>query len=215
MWGSHNHGHIVCSVSIDTTGADPRNHDMTEICVMPLDRTYERDRNNRLFTTSIRPINDFPKSLPYHGKAAYKQTYVVRAGIGEYTKAISNGLGYGESADAFEAWFGKLNIQPGRRIMPLVYDWAFVSRFLIKWLGMEDFERMFHYQCRDLLGLAVAENDNFEYNHKEIPFVKVDYSYLSSKLGMPDACLQLPTTERALMLGQTYMSYHLKRNCWR
>lgn len=204
-------GNLLCSICIDATGSDPNRYDMTGICVMPLDRTFERDRRYSPISLTIKPIHNFRTETEYYREEAYTRTHYSRARIAEYNHASVHGLSYFESAELFESWFKKLGLGK-KRIMPLCFDWPYIASYLKKWLSFPDFDDMFDYRHRDLLSITLAENDNAVYNFKDIPFPKVDFSFICTTLGMEHRALQLPIMERCLAVGQAYMNYQLKRN---
>jgi hypothetical protein len=204
-------GNLLCSICIDATGSDPDHYDMTEVCVMPLDRTFDRDRRYSPISLTIKPIHDFRTTTEYYREEAYTRTHHSRARKAEYDRAVVHGLTYFDSSEVFENWVKKLGLG-NKRIMPLCFDWPYVSSYLKKWLSFPEFADIFDYRHRDLVSLALAENDNASYNFKDIPFPKVDFSYICTRLGMEHKALQLPIMERCLAVGQAYMSYHFKRN---
>ncbi len=181
---------------------------------MPLNRAYERDRRFSPFMVTIRPIHDFREQTHYYREEAYTRTHHVRTQKSDYIKACGEGVDYADTGDYFEKWYKKLGMKDTKRIVPLSYDWPFVSAFIRKWIGNDTFEETFDYRHRDILSMCGAENDVAFFNFQDVPFAKLDFSYIASRLGMPTASLQLPVGERALILGQMYMTYHLKRNSW-
>lgn len=213
--GSTRNGNILCSVCIDTTGDNPKEHDLISIAVVPLDRTFDRDKKYNPFLTTLQPINTYAKMDILHA-GEYKLTHRHSAKQPEYKNAMTYGAEYTTLADAFEEWFDKLGLKERKRIIPLAYDWPFVSMYLKKWLSIPAYERIFDYRYRDLLSCCTMENDNAEYNFRELPFRKLDFSYIGSTLGMAEnAVLQLPVAERALVLGKMYLAFHHRRNTWR
>lgn len=215
MYGANLNGNLLCAVCIDTVGRDPYLHDMLEVCVMPLDRTYDRDRRASPFSVQIRPIHDFREETEHYREEAYTRTHQTRGRKPQYMQAMTYGMSRIDAAEIFERWFETLNLKEKKRIVPLAYDWPFTGGFIRKWLDDDVFDNMFDYRYRDLLPICCAENDNAEYNMQDVPFQKVDMSFIGAKLGFPPGVLQLPIMERALTLGQMYLAYQLKRNTWK
>lgn len=212
---SNTNGNLLCSVCIDTTGRTPEDHDITEICIVPLNRMFERDKRYSIFYAMIKPDNDFPKKKHYRAKEAYIRPHQARSKVTVYRHASTYGAKSFEVADGLEFWFKKLGLKPTKRIMPLTYDWAFTGSHIRKLLGDASYDDIFDYRVRDILPLALAENDNAEFNLAPVPFPKVDFSFIAARSGFRVGGLQLPVTERCLLLAQIYYQWHLKRNTFR
>jgi DNA polymerase III epsilon subunit-like protein len=196
----HLNGHLLCAVDIETTGLDPKKHDIIQVCVLPLD-------------SQIRPIVDgsikpfYTCLQPKHPENIDPQA-MYRHGI-DISTIMNTGLDPWKAAEMFEEWFNGLGLAERKKIAPLGQCYVFDRGFLIEWLGHLTYEYCFDYHIRDTASCALFMNDKSSFKiDSQPPFPKINLQYLASQLGVKterlhDAmqdCLTTAAVYRAMLL---------------
>lgn len=165
----HNNGNLMCAVDVETTGTDWRQHDIWQICVLPLDSQLKPYTQIMPFYTELQPRR--PETAEAN---AIKRDQLA--------KACLKGLDYFVAADLFDEWFQKLNLPFNKRIMVLAQNWVFDRSFLIDWLGLKAFDLYFDARYRDTMSTALYLNDWADFHAEQVPYPKVNLRYLASQL---------------------------------
>ena len=167
----HLNGNLLCAIDVETTGLDPQKHEITEICILPLDNNMEVRRD-------VVPFNIFmkPEKIQNIDWDAITVTQT------DFMKLCQVGMDKWEAADLFEEWFAKLQLPERKRISPLAHNWPFDREFIKEWLGVTSFESHIDGRFRDSMALALAINDEYDAKNEPIPFPKVKLSYIASTL---------------------------------
>ena len=167
----HLNGNLLCVIDVETTGLDPSKHEITEICILPLDEKLNVSRKVLPFNIMMKPSN--PDNVEWD---AIKVTQI------DYMKLCQEGMDKYEAADLFEEWFAKLGLPERKRISPLAHNWPFDRGFIREWLGPTSFEMHIDGRYRDTMAMALAFNDIADVNAEAYPFPKVALSYIASTL---------------------------------
>jgi DNA polymerase III epsilon subunit-like protein len=170
----HLNGNIMCAVDVETTGLDVQQHDIVEICVLPLNANLDPIQTKFPFDMLLqpgRPQNIDPRATRTH---KHKLVELMTSGIEQF-----------KAADLFDEWFEKLDLPFGKKIVPLAHNWPFDHGFIQAWLGIEHFNHYFSPLYRDTMAAAQYFNDRATFHANEIPFNKVTLSYLASQLYVP------------------------------
>jgi DNA polymerase-3 subunit epsilon len=165
----HLNGNKLCVIDVETTGLDPKIHEIIEVCVLYLDsfiRPVGLPFN--VFLTPQRPETIDPKALKANGTNIME---VMRRGIDPF-----------KAADLFEEWFGKLELPSNKKITPLGHNYHFDRGFLQEWLGPENYNGYFDYRIRDTMTVAHYLNDVADLKSEKYPFPKQGLTYLCSQL---------------------------------
>lgn len=175
----HWNGHQLCVIDTETTGLNPFIHEMIQICILPLDSDCEPRKDVIPFYIELKPDNPECMSLE-----AFKITGI------DIKKICAQGLDRLKAIDLLEDWIKKLGLPTTRggipkKIMPLGQNYAFDKAFIMKWLGFETYEEMFFYHFRDTMSSALFLNDHAAVHGEEVPFKKVNLSWLAKQTNTP------------------------------
>jgi len=167
----HLNGNLLCAIDVETTGLDPSKHEITEICILPLDAKLEVSRKIMPFNIFMRP--DKPENIDW-GALKLTQT--------DFFQLCEKGMDKWAAADLFDEWFQKLKLAEWKRISPLAHNWPFDRAFIKEWLGSAGFELHIDGRFRDTMSTALYINDENDAKNEQCPFPKVNLSYLASTL---------------------------------
>jgi oligoribonuclease (3'-5' exoribonuclease) len=166
-------GNIVCVIDTETTGLDPKLHEIVEICVLPLDADLTPYPGVTPFHTYLKPtrmqnIND----------AALKvnKTNIVQL--------IERGIDPFDAADLFDDWYMQLPLQPGKRIIPLGHNYAFDRSFIYEWVGEKSYNDYFHYHYMDSMLSAQFINNRADFRLEVRPFDKISLTQVAYNLNI-------------------------------
>lgn len=167
-------GNILCSIDTETTGLDPKKHDIHEICIIPLNSRLEPMDSILPFSMNLR-IERVENIDPE----------VFKLGGLDLAKNQSSAFDPYKAADMFEEWFNLLKLPFKKKICPLGQNWPFDARFIQEWLGgPENFNYYFDYHYRDTCVAAQYLNDRAVLHNEPVPFPKVNLQYLCSQLSV-------------------------------
>lgn len=166
----------LCAIDIITTGPDPKQNEILEICIFPLNSHYNIAETILPFNATFKPMKHWLWMNP-----EYIKEYKISKKRNEI--AYSDGIDKSDLVDLFINWFdSKLKPVEGKKIMPLAYDWASKKPFLVKWLGQKNYDYYFHWQYRDILSMALFCNDFSDVHCEPYRLSKVDFRYICSSL---------------------------------
>lgn len=163
----HLNNDVLCALAILTTGPDPKQDSVVNICLAPLDWTLSTSKT----------------ILPFNAHMTMRRNSIDKDWVGRDKTKIIQSLKKGVDAydvvDALEAWKEK-NIKAGKRIVPLCYDWPFIKPFLVDWMGPQTVEYLFQPKVRDLIVIANYLNDRADIRLVGLPYPKPeDFQYLA------------------------------------
>lgn len=163
---------LICAVDIETTGLDPRIHEIIDLAIIPLDMNWGPDERYSPFNQRIRaehPESAQEKALEKHGLD------------------INQGASQKKARDNFISWLGENNITG--RIQILGHNAGFDLNFLKAWTG--NIGSFFHYLPIDTLQIAQAVQLATDFTYfQPYPDYK-DSNYIHSGLGLPPVALEL------------------------
>lgn len=168
--GSHNlwlglkglNGNLMCAVDVETTGLSVEQHEVWQVCVLPLDAMLEPNKNFMPFYTDMKPEridNIDPKA--------------ISLGIKDLGNLLTRARPTDMVADDFVTWFEKLNLAPGKKLVPLAHNFPFDRAFLRKWLGESLYDSIFHYHYRDTMNIGSFLNDRMDSACRELPYTRL------------------------------------------
>jgi hypothetical protein len=156
-----------------TTGDNAELDDVIQFCCVPVGCDLEVASSPTLFTASMQM-----RKYSLDGKDLAKKLGIASAGSDPYTVL-----------DVFTNWFETNRKTPTRKIMPLAYNWAYTSRFLIDWMGLENFNYIFDYRYRDLLSASLYCNDRSSYMMEgDYPYPKNNLTYICNVSNVTYRC---------------------------
>lgn len=175
----HWNGNQLCAIDTETTGLDSAIHEMIQICILPLDSNLDPRQDVIPFFVTLKPDN--PEAL---SREAMKVTGL------KIEDLLNQGMDRFAAIDLFEDWYKKLNLPTTRggypkRIMPLGQNYAFDKAFILRWMGHSTYEEYFFYHYRDTMIAALFLNDHAAVHGEDIPFKKVNLSWLAKETLTP------------------------------
>lgn len=158
----HLNGNLLASVDLETTGLEAGYHEPIQIAVVPLNSDIRPLEGVRPFYTTIKP--EFPERQ--EARAGYVH------GI-KLEDLVLHAPDAGKVQDLLVEWWEHLDLPFGKTLIPLAHNWAFESRFLQAWLGLELASTLFHGHARDAMLYALALNDKAAFMGLPVPFPRV------------------------------------------
>jgi len=143
----HLRNNIYCVVAIDTTGDNPKEHEIHQICIWLLDAVYIPSKKHMPFVFSIKPEKPVD----------FKTTSTL---VGKLRDAGANGTDSFLVMDKLEEWFESLNLPEGGKIVPITFNWPKVRDFLTNWLPPLTYRYVFHRRYYiDLVSFLIFHNE--------------------------------------------------------
>ena len=167
----HLNGHRLCVLDVETTGLNPKIHDIIEFCAIELDSNCEPvGQPCQLYLQPEHPETAEPQALKVN-----KITLV---------EAMKRGIDPMKAMDVFCDWFEKMNLKPKKKIAPLGHVYQFDRGFILEWLGEKIYNLMFDYHVRDTAIIANYMNDRAYFRNEKQPFPKQNLQYLCNELNV-------------------------------
>jgi DNA polymerase III epsilon subunit-like protein len=160
-------GNLLASIDVETTGTDPKYHEMIQIGIVILDN--DLNPTEQRFSCRIkpeRPERADPAATSVHGLS------------------FDEGLDADKVADLLEEWVASLKMPVGRKLMPLAHNHLFEYGFLTAWLGRAAYNELFGYHPRDSMVLALMLNDQARLRGEPIPFESVSLTELCKQFNI-------------------------------
>ena len=168
----HLNGGVLCAIDVETTGANPRKHDIIQVAVLPLDNWLKPRKEIVPFYLNLIPNKDMA-DIDFEA-CAVSQINLAKLSL--------EGVDQYRAAELFEDWVNRLKLPPGKRIFPLAQNWLFDRSFLIEWLGAKMFENLIDGRYRDTMAVANFCNDKADFQGEAFPYQKVNLTYLCNTL---------------------------------
>lgn len=170
----HLNGNKLCAVDCETSGLNPDEHELLQICVLPLDSDFKPDPKVTPFYMEMQPM--YPKKIQ-------KRALAVN-GL-DLNHLMTNCVPGHRVADLFVDWFDGLGLAPNKGIVPLGQNYQFDMRFIRAWLGNLTYEMCFKDQGhRDTKCVINFINDRAYQKGLPIPFPKTGLSAVATRLGI-------------------------------
>lgn len=167
-------GHVMCCIDTETTGLVPNYNEISQVCILPLNNSFNPHPRIEPFQVLIQP--DYPERI--ESAALKKQNRTL-------DDLMSNGVDSYTAGEMFIEWFEKLQLLPNKRLMPLAQNWPFDRPFLQEWLGPENFNERVDGRYRDLMTVAVFVHDSLNYGGVErIKFENLRLNTIAKVLGV-------------------------------
>ena len=184
----HLNGNMLAVVDVETTGLQPRYHDIIDICVLPLNKHLEPLKEIMPFNMTLapkRPENFDPSAFKIrkYDDRQLQGEGVVKAQTVVYN-AVNNGYDAYDAADRFVEWFESIGLAGFKRLMPIAHNWIFDYQFMEDWLTRETMEYCFDPRYRDVMSLSLFENDVAEWRGNPFPYAKNNLPYLCTTLNV-------------------------------
>lgn len=170
----HLNGNQLCVIDTETTGTDHDIHEITEICLIPLDSRLEVRKDVPIF-------NIFMK-IEREDLIDWEALRVTKT---DFFKHQQTALDKDVGGDLFDQWVEKLHLPHGKRISPLAHNWQFDAGFIREWLGNGTYSDIFDGRARDTLAISLFLNDVADRKAEQVPFAKNNLPWLAKKLDIP------------------------------
>ena len=189
----HLNFNMMASIWIETTGPDPRRHDIFEICILLLDNHFRMSQAIVPFYIMIQPLR--PENINIEDYKSGMKTKIEEATI--------KGLPPSVAADRLEDWIAELDMPHGKKIVPLVFDWEHTSGFLRNWLGIQTYRHLISSDARDIQTVALFTNDRANVRAQPIPYPKVFSGFIGQhhKITLQNS---MDVMEKAVRLADIY-----------
>lgn len=200
----HLNGNIICAIDTETTGLDPKKHEIVEIAIVPLDHNLERIKGIPPFHHYLNPLRR-PENIDEDAMKVNKM---------DLAWLKLNGTDPWMVEDLLDRWFQSLNLAPGRKIMPLGMNWPFDKAFIQDWLGPASMEVIFNGLYRDLGAIALFLNDRSDFHSVKCPFTRYKLRDMARFLGVTQEKAHT-AIEDALVLAECYkrmMTHYVPNN---
>lgn len=165
------HGHMLCAVDIETTGLDPKKHDIVQVSILPMNEEFYINKQILPFNMHLKPVRI--ENISEEALAVNKLTLA---------KLTMIGIDPFQAADLLDEWFDRLSLPIGKKILPVGHNYSFDKAFLMEWLGQLSYDRMFHYHYRDTMIVANFINDRAVARYTLQPFNNVKLTTVASSL---------------------------------
>jgi DNA polymerase III alpha subunit (gram-positive type) len=170
----HLNSNLLCVMDCETNGLDPDEHEMWQLCILPLDSNLEPSRKFPFFNILMKidtSIIDYDIRVFSTNKQRIAQAQQV-------------GFTQSEGAIQFLDWFDRLKLIPGKKIVPLGHNVKFDIGFVTRWLGQDAYEACFDYHVHDTFATIAYLNMQASFRNEPIPFPKWQLTGLASRLGI-------------------------------
>lgn len=162
----HLNGNLLASIDLETTGLEAGYHEPIQIAVVPLNSDIRPLEGVRPFYTTIKPEHPERQRGAKHVHGLALEDLVLHAPE------------QGKVQDLLVEWWEKLDLPFGKTLVPLAHNWAFESKFLQAWLGLDLTQTLFHGHARDAMLYALALNDKSSFMGLAAPFNQVGLNSL-------------------------------------
>lgn len=170
----HWYGSQLCAIDTETTGLDAHFHEIMQICILPLTSTIEPRKDVLPFFIEMKP--DCPERID---PEALKVNKIDLHNI------MMKGFDHEKAKDMLREWIGKLGLPVSKygtpcKIIPLGQNFAFDRDFMIRWLGIEQYNEFFDYHFRDTMTTANYLNDRANSHGERAPYKRVSLTNLAT-----------------------------------
>lgn len=175
----HWNGCHLVAIDVETTGLDPNFHEIVQIAVLPLDSNIKPRTDVLPFYIMIKP--EYPERFSKEAQSVNKL---------KLSDIMERGFDKFAAIDLFEEWMDKIGLPYNAsghnrcNLIPLAQNWPFDREFVAAWLGRETFHLHFHPRYRDTMTVANFINDNMGMQGEDVPYHKVNLTWLCKKLNI-------------------------------
>ena len=168
----HANGDLCCGMNIETTGSNPNVHEIVYLTCVPLDAYFNKLQGSRTLDLYIRPERP----------DLWSDQKVRRIGRDNIQKILDQGMPKERAYEMFTNWFSELDIKPGKRIIPVAFDWLRQYPFFTKFVGENIYTT---HKIRDVMVTACHQNDRADFDARQIPFPQAQrFNAVLERLGM-------------------------------
>ena len=170
----HWNGNQLCVIDTETTGLDSHQHEICQICILPLDSNIEPRKDILPFYLKLIPW--YPERVDEESMKTHKIPLV---------DLMQNGFDKDKAIDLLAEWLEKLDLPytPSgfrKQVVPLGQNYAFDLRFIQAWIGINMYNEYFNYHFKDTMTTAGYLNDRAAMHGEKVPYSKVNLQWLCS-----------------------------------
>ena len=188
----HLNGNLLASIDLETTGLQAGYHEPIQIAIVPMNSDIRPLEGVRPFYTTIRPV------YPERQERSAGHVHGIRM-----EDLVLHAPEAGKVQDLLVEWWEKLDLPFGKTLVPLAHNWAFESKFLQAWLGVDLAGTLFHGHARDAMLYALALNDKATFMGLPAPSQRSDSTQSVSILGLSTQTRTMPSVTRSLKPNAT------------
>jgi len=172
----HWNGHQMCVIDTETTGLDPKYHEIIQVCILPLDSNIRPRKDVMPFY--IEMIPEYPERADPEAMRVNRLDFAIIGQRGHHPD---------KARDLLDDWIGKLGLPytkygTRKKIIPLGQNYSFDEAFMKSWLGVLTYNDYFHYEQRDTKRAAAYLNDRAGMHAETPPFSKTSLQWLCQRL---------------------------------
>lgn len=187
----HLNGDLLCVIHCAMTGPSFYEHSLCEVACIPLNTFLQPHDEKPVFNIVLQPEGEQRDSRCISEPA--------------FTKARNKGFSYAAAGSIFDAWFEKLGLTLGKRIIPLALNWRLQYDFLVAWLGFDSMNFYFDPRYRDIASLSCSLCDSADQHAEPIPFNHTELRHLCGKLSVQwDTVGRSDTLYEAYKIAEAY-----------
>jgi hypothetical protein len=186
----HLNRNVLCAIDIIASSENIEDAQLLEVSVLPLDHMLRPHKEFLMFNMKMKP----------EGEVDYAKCKMLKE---DYVKCILNGHDMYKAGDLFLDWFKAMELRSNKKIVPLAYNWPYVSGVLRKWITDGIFNDVFDPRYRDVLPMATYLNDRADAIGQEPFYVKQDFYYIANKHRIPSFAYRSSTND-VLILSQLF-----------
>jgi hypothetical protein len=160
---------MVCALDINTTGPDPRLHEIVQIVLIPLTPDYEISRTLLPFMATVKP--DREHTWTGKAPACTRPTLSRALRVGADPADVVGAL-FEWKEKRLGLWYNGFGIQ--KKIIPLGHNICGLALpFLRQFMGESDFNDFFHWEPRDTMIAGLFLNDHCNLHAEMEPYNRV------------------------------------------
>lgn len=168
----HWNGDQCIVIDVETTGLDPKRHEIIEIAAIALDSNFVPRRDVLPFDIYMKP--NFPERID---KKAMQVNNICLMDV------MKTGFDSFTAIDLFEKWVDKIGLTflmagERKKIRPLGHNYAFDKSFIEPWLGPETYKHIFSHLYKDTMIAAQFANDKAAMHAEPVPYSKNSLTWL-------------------------------------
>ena len=171
----HMNSNLVCSIDTETTGLDFVEHEILQLCILPLNSDYTLSKKFPYLHLKIKPRKLDPKD---ENTVKFNKKLIV--------DCLNYGMDKDRAQDKVMEWFQSLKLAPRKQIVPLGCNYDFDRDFIMDFMGGPlNYNYVFRSDVRDVQRAALHHNDMADFRSEQVPFAKYSLGALCSRLHIP------------------------------
>ena len=185
----HLNYNLLASLGITVTNYDPIGGEIINFAILPLHPDYTAYAELPFLELWMRPFHQVENGE--------RKSEI-------FQKARSIGIDGSLAAELLIAWFEKLGLTKGKKIVPIGYNYALLRPLMIRWLGPATYDYLFDWRYRDVMLAAGTVNDLCYWRSEPFPYPKYDLGSIATRSGASFSGRGTYAIETAQTIAATY-----------